>query len=150
MRKINYILSFLITILVTTHAYATNIEQQEANKKTVTSFYDAAINQKDFNEASKYLGDKYIQHNPTAADGAEGLKAFIQFLRTNYPKAHSEIKQTFTDGDYVILHVHSIREPGTRGRAIFDLFRLENGKIVEHWDTVQDIPEVSANSNGMF
>jgi len=62
----------------------------------------------------------------------------------------SEIKRVFADGDYVILHVHSIREPGTRGRAIFDLFKLENGKIVEHWDAVQDIPEKSANENGMF
>ena len=50
----------------------------------------------------------------------------------------------------MILHVHSVREPGTRGRAIIDLFRLENGKIVEHWDVVQDVPEKAANANGMF
>lgn len=80
----------------------------------------------------------------------EGLKGFIQFLRDKYPNAHSDIKCVFAEGDYVILHVHSIREPGTRGRAIFDLFKLENGKIVEHWDTVQDIPEKSGNTNGMF
>ena len=133
--------------------YATNYKQhkqQEINKQNVIEFYDIAINQKDFDAASKYLGSRYTQHNPTAADGPEGLKAFIQFLRENYPDAHSEIKRVFADDDYVILHVHSIREPGTRGRAIFDLFKLENGKIVEHWDTVQDIPEQSANPNGMF
>ncbi|MDR3491880.1 MAG: nuclear transport factor 2 family protein, partial [Gammaproteobacteria bacterium] len=85
-----------------------------------------------------------------AADGAEGLKSFIQFLRDHYPNAHSEIKRVFSDGEYVILHVHSIREPGTLGRAVFDLFRLEKGKIVEHWDAAQDIPEKSANPTGIF
>ena len=53
-------------------------------------------------------------------------------------------------GDNVILHVHSVREKDTRGRAIVDIFRLENGKIVEHWDVVQEIPEKAANTNGMF
>ena len=131
-------------------SYAQDISQQDLNKQLVKEFYNAAINQKDFAAASAYLGNRYIQHNPTAADGAEGLKNFIQLLRDKYPAAHSEITATFADGDYVILHVHSVREPGTRGRAIFDLFRLDNGKIVEHWDAVQDIPETSANANGMF
>ncbi|ERH41856.1 hypothetical protein N750_15970 [Legionella pneumophila str. Leg01/53] len=58
--------------------------------------------------------------------------------------------KNFSEGDYVILHVHSIREPGTRGRAIFDLFKLEDGKIIEHWDAIQDIPVKSANPNSMF
>lgn len=131
-------------------AYAFNDSQLEINKQSVVEFYDKVINQKNFEAASKYLGSRYTQHNPTAADGPEGLKTFIQFLRDNYPDAHSEIKRVFAEGDYVTLHVHSIREPGTRGRAIFDLFKLENGKIVEHWDTIQDIPEKSANKNGMF
>ncbi len=65
-------------------------------------------------------------------------------------RRRSEIKRSFVDGDYVILHVHAIREPGTRGNAIVDIFRLENGKIVEHWDAVQPIPENSANNNTMF
>lgn len=131
-------------------SYGFNYNQLEINKQYVLEFYEKAINQKDFDAAAKYLGSRYTQHNPTAADGPDGLKAFIQFLRDNYPNAHSEIKRVFAEGDYVILHVHSIREPGTRGRAIFDLFKLENGKIVEHWDAVQDIPEQSANPNGMF
>ena len=121
-----------------------------ANKKNVVEFYEKAINQKDFDAASKYLGPRYIQHNPFAADGAEGLKGFLGFLRDKFPKSKSEIKRVFADGDFVILHVHAVREPGTRGRAIIDIFRLENGKIVEHWDVAQDIPEKPANANGMF
>jgi predicted SnoaL-like aldol condensation-catalyzing enzyme len=120
------------------------------NKKTVVDFYEKAINQKDFDAASKHLGSRYIQHNPTAPDGKEGLKGFIGFLRSKFPNAKSEIKRVFAEGDYVILHVHAVREPGTRGRAIIDIFRLENGKIVEHWDVAQDIPEKPANANGMF
>ena len=150
MKKIISLLFVFILMLVATHCYAISDAQLEANKKNVVAFYNAAINEKNFKKASVYLGSRYTQHNPTAANGPEGLKKFIQFLQDNYPNAHSEIKQIFAEGDYVILHVHSIREPGTRGRAIFDLFKLENGKIVEHWDVVQDIPETSANSNGMF
>jgi predicted SnoaL-like aldol condensation-catalyzing enzyme len=125
-------------------------QQSEVNKRNVIEFYDLAINKKDFAAASKYLGPRYIQHNPTAPDGAEGLKGFIEFLRAKFPESRSEVKRAFVDGDYVILHVHSVREPGTRGRAIVDIFRLENGKVVEHWDVIQDIPEKTANANGMF
>jgi predicted SnoaL-like aldol condensation-catalyzing enzyme len=122
----------------------------EANKKIVQAFYNYLINKKDFKSASKYIGNRYIQHNPLVAEGPEGLKAFVDFLKSDYPDARSEIKRIFADGDYVIIHIHSVRIPNTRGRAIFDLFRLENGKIVEHWDAIQEIPESSANANGMF
>jgi predicted SnoaL-like aldol condensation-catalyzing enzyme len=124
--------------------------QEQANKKAVIEFYNKALNDKDFAAASKYLGNRYTQHNPTATDGPEGLKGFIQFLRDKFPQSHSDIVQAFADGDYVILHVRSIRSPGTSGRAIFDLFKLEHGKVVEHWDAVQGIPASSANANGMF
>jgi predicted SnoaL-like aldol condensation-catalyzing enzyme len=124
--------------------------QQEANKKIVVDFYDKALNQKDFEAASKYLGARYTQHNPNAPDGPEGLKTFLQFLKEKFPNSHSEIKRVFADGDFVIVHVHAVREPGTRGNAIVDIFKLENGKVVEHWDVVQPIPKKAANINGMF
>lgn len=122
----------------------------EANKKVVIDFYDKALNQKDFDAASQYFGPHYIQHNPGAPDGIEGFKAFIALRKEKFPNARSDIKRAFADGDFVILHVHSVREPGDRGVAIVDIFRLENGKVVEHWDVVQPIPEKPANTNGMF
>ncbi|HEY2337714.1 MAG TPA: ester cyclase [Burkholderiales bacterium] len=131
-------------------ATAVHAQSLEANKKAVVEFYNLALNEKNFDAASKYIGGRYTQHNPLAADGAEGLKAFIGFLRDKFPQSRSEIKRTFAEGDYVILHVHSVREPGARGRAIVDIFKLENGKVVEHWDVVQDVPDKAANSNGMF
>jgi predicted SnoaL-like aldol condensation-catalyzing enzyme len=135
--------------LVTPGAAGTTVEEQ-ANKEAVLEFYHKALNQKDFAAAAKYLGPRYIQHNPNAADGIEGFKKFIEFRREKFPDAKSEIKRAFVDGDFVILHVHSIRAPGERGVAIVDIFRLENGKVVEHWDVVQPIPETAANDNTMF
>lgn len=132
-------------------ALAADAKQMEANKKNVVEFYNAVLNDKDFEKASKYVGATYIQHNPIGADGLDGIKGFINFLKEKFPQNKSEIKRIFADGNYVIVHVHAVREPGTRGNAIFDLFRLDdNGKIVEHWDAVQPIPEKSLNNNTMF
>jgi len=122
----------------------------EENKRIATEFYDAAINRKDFETASQYLGSQYTQHNPTAADGAEGLRGFIDFLKARYPEQRGEIKRVIAEGDLVVLHVHSTRGDGTPGRAIVDIFRVDEGKVVEHWDVIQDIPAEPANSNGMF
>jgi predicted SnoaL-like aldol condensation-catalyzing enzyme len=122
----------------------------EANKKAAVAFYDAAINRKDYAAAVAYLGPQYKQHNPTAADGAEGLKSFIEFLKSRFPNQKGEVKSVIAEGDKVVLHVHSTRGDGTPGRAIVDIFRLENGKIVEHWDVVQPVPEKPANNNGVF
>ncbi|CAN0645125.1 nuclear transport factor 2 family protein [Burkholderia cepacia] len=124
--------------------------QQEANRRTVLEFYEKGLNEKDADGALAYVGDRYVQHNPNAADVRDGFRQFVAFLRDKYPRSHSEIKRSFVDGDYVILHVHAVREPGTRGSAIMDIFRLENGKIVEHWDVNQPVPEQAANGNTMF
>ncbi|PWE79912.1 polyketide cyclase [Bradyrhizobium sp. SUTN9-2] len=124
--------------------------QEEANRQTVLAFYEKGLNQKDADAALAYVGNRYVQHNPTAPDGPEGFRKFISFLREKFPNSRSEIKRSFAEGDFVILHVHSVREPGTRGRAIVDIFKLENGKIVEHWDVIQEIPENPANGNTMF
>jgi predicted SnoaL-like aldol condensation-catalyzing enzyme len=126
--------------------------QEQANIKAVLELYEKALNQHDFEGSTQYLGPRYIQHNPFAEDGAEGLRKFIEFRKQKFPQAKSIIKRAFADGDYVILHVHSVREPGSRGVAIVDIYRMENGKVVEHWDVIQDVPEEAKtkNGNGMF
>jgi predicted SnoaL-like aldol condensation-catalyzing enzyme len=146
-------LRFLVAVAIIAFApaaFAADASQMDANKKVIVQFYDAAINQKDFEAASKFIGPRYVQHNPRAADGLEGLKGFLALLREKFPDYHSEIKRVFADGDYVILHVHNVPTPSSRGNAIVDIFKLENGKVVEHWDVRQEIPEQAANSNTMF
>jgi len=133
--------------LLTVPAFAADLE---ANKKIVVDFYNKGLNDKDFDAASKYFGPRYVQHNPGAANGPEGFKRLVGFLKEKFPTSRNEIKRVIAEGDLVVLHVHSKRSPEDRGRAIVDIFKVENGKIVEHWDVVQDVPEKSANTNTMF
>jgi len=135
------------------HSAAAADEKEERNKKIVIDFYDKAINQKDFAAASVHLGTKYIQHNPLAADGPEGLKAFLVFAKENLKTYHTEFKRVLADGDFVIVHAWARAnpdDPADRGTAVMDIFRLEGDKVVEHWDVGQPIPEKAANQNGMF
>jgi predicted SnoaL-like aldol condensation-catalyzing enzyme len=122
-------------------------------RDTVLAFYEAALNDKDVEKAGLYLGDVYLQHNPHVPDGPEGLFRFIRFRRDNYPDARNEVKRVIADGDLVALHVHSVVVPGTPGRAIVDIFRVAEGKVVEHWDVIQEIPMElfpPLNDNGLF
>jgi predicted SnoaL-like aldol condensation-catalyzing enzyme len=123
---------------------------EEANKRTVLAFYEAGLNQKNADAAAQHIGSHYTQHNPNAADGIEGFRNFVKGLKRQTPLSRSEIKRVFADGDYVVLHVHKIAEPGSRGNAIVDIFRLDEGKIVEHWDVTQAIPNQTASGNSMF
>jgi predicted SnoaL-like aldol condensation-catalyzing enzyme len=123
---------------------------EAANKEIVIAFYDAAINEKDFEKASQYLGDVYIQHNPLAQDGPEGLQAFLVFAKANVPDFTVEFKRVFADGDFVIVHGHAKANAEDRGSAVMDIFRVEDGLVVEHWDVIQQIPETAMNDNTMF
>jgi predicted SnoaL-like aldol condensation-catalyzing enzyme len=123
---------------------------RESNKRTVLAFYDAALKHSDFDAAAVHFGPRYIQHNPMIKDGIDGFRSFLHDLKEQFPGLRSDIKRVFADGDFVILHVHAKREPNELGLAIVDIFRLENGKIVEHWDVRQPLTETSANANGMF
>ena len=125
--------------------------QLEENKRIVSEWNDLAINQRKPEEAvAKYLGLNYRQHNPGAGDGAEPFIETVKRFAQNFPDFRMESKRMVAEGDYVVLHSHLILKPGHRGTAIVDIFRLENGRIVEHWDVVQEVPETSANNNTMF
>ena len=123
----------------------------ESNKAAVREFYDLAFNQKKPADAvAKHLGAIYRQHNPGAADGAEAFVAFVTGFTQAYPNLRVDFKRFLAGGDLVAVHSHFVREPGDRGLAVMDFFRLEDSKIVEHWDAIQEVPAEAANSNTMF
>lgn len=125
--------------------------QLRSNKQTVREYTDLAFNQRKPEEAvAKYIGGYYRQHNPQAGDGAEPFVGFVKWFAQTYPSFRIDLKRIIAEGDLVVTHSHLVREPGDRGRAVVDIFRLENGKVVEHWDVVQEVPESSANNNTMF
>lgn len=126
-------------------------DRLKTNKEMVRAFYDLAFNLKKPEEAvAKYLGPYYRQHNPMAPDGPDAFIGFVREFTKAFPSLKVDFKREIAEGDLVALHSHMVRSPGDRGMAVVDLFRLENGKIVEHWDVLQEIPEKSANVNGMF
>lgn len=127
-----------------------DMAREEENIRIATEFYDLLLNQKDWERGSRLIGNRYVQHNPNAPDGIEGLKAHIDMLARDFPQNRGEIKRAFSRGDLVALHIHSKRSPEVRGNAIVDMFRIEDGKVVEHWDVVQAIPEQPQNANTMF
>ena len=122
----------------------------ENNKKTILEFNDKGVNQKDFTVVSAYLDPAFKHHNPARSGGIEGIKAFLDMLREKHPNARFEVKRVFADGDYVIAHVHAMLDPGAKGTSIVDIYKLGIGRIVEHWDVRQDIPDNVTDLSGLF
>ena len=127
----------------------TNRDQTEANRALVLEFYQKVLIEGQVSLASEYLGDYYHQHNPQIADGLEGFTAFFKHIQDNQiPFRLTTTHRSIAEGNFVLLH--SEGQIDETPHAFFDLFRVENGKIVEHWDVVQAVPEKMAHDNGMF
>jgi NADPH:quinone reductase-like Zn-dependent oxidoreductase/predicted SnoaL-like aldol condensation-catalyzing enzyme len=120
------------------------------HKKLVTAFVDELLVRKDLAAIDTYVDTEYHEHNPNIPDGAAGLKAGLGFYFEQFPQLSVTPKRVIAQGDLVAVHSHYIDTPGERGRAVIDLFRVRDGKIVEHWDASQDVPETAANDNTMF
>lgn len=132
--------------------------QLDRNKETVIAYYTTAFNDGEPEQAVEdYVGvdefgqKLYTQHNPVAADGPQAFIDFVNFFKDIFPDMNIDIVRAIAECDLVMTHGHLTLFPGDLGSAAADIFRLDNtGRIVEHWDVVQDVPAESANDNGMF
>ena len=121
------------------------------NKQNAIAFYKIAYEGEPRKAAELYVGNEYIQHNPSVADG---IKAFIEYferLGKEYPNKSIEFVRAISEGDLVALHTRQIWPSIKKEYVTMDFFRFDvNGKIVEHWDAIQQIPETTANGNTMY
>ncbi|AXX97672.1 nuclear transport factor 2 family protein [Profundibacter amoris] len=123
----------------------------DANKANAQAFYDLMFNKCQPRQAiEKYAGDVYIQHNPHVADGKDAFITYFEQMAQEYPGKSVHFKRAIAEGNYVVLHCHQIW-PNSDDYAGIDIFRFDDaGKIVEHWDVLQIVPDTSKNDNGLF
>ena len=126
-------------------------ERVGETKRIVLDFFDLAFVRREPDlAAERYLGSTYTQHNPTAPDGAEAFPQLIGGLFAQAPDASFHLKRAVAEGDLVVLHYNMQLFAGDLGHAVVDIFRVEDGRIVEHWDVMQPVPAEASNPNGMF
>ncbi|PTO55147.1 hypothetical protein CWN94_07100 [Vibrio splendidus] len=124
--------------------------QLRQNKDNAIAFYRTAYMGKPAKAVELYVGDDYIQHNPVVADGKQGFIDYFEEMSRDYPKKDIEFLRVIAEGDQVALHTRQTWPAGEE-YVTMDFFRFDsNGKIVEHWDSIQVVPKESANNNSMF
>ncbi|MEV0536795.1 nuclear transport factor 2 family protein [Kitasatospora sp. NPDC050463] len=122
----------------------------QANQELVTKAFDELMVRKDLTALDRYWDPGYLQHNPQMRNGVAAAKVGLGGYFASAPQLTVTPERIIAEGDLVAVHSHYVNYPGDRGLAILDLFRVRNGKIVEHWDITQAVPETSANGKGMF
>jgi predicted SnoaL-like aldol condensation-catalyzing enzyme len=127
------------------------MQNQKNNKQNAMAFYELMFNQNQPEKAiQEYVGDSYTQHNPHVEDGKEGFIRYFKRMQKDYPEKRVFFKKVIAEGDKVVLHCHQVW-PDDLEYAGIDIFRFDDhGKIVEHWDVLQVIPDKMAHGNGMF
>jgi len=122
----------------------------DKNKNNAISFYKMAYEGNPRKAVELYVGSKYIQHNPLVSDGIEPFIEYFSRMAKEFPEKSIEFVRAIAEGDLVSLHTHQIW-PNNEEYTTMDFFRFDkNGKIVEHWDSIQKIPKESANNNTMY
>ena len=122
----------------------------ERNRENAIAFYRTAYLGNPAEAVDRYLGDVYIQHNPEVGDGKEAFIEYFERMAIKYPGKRVTFKRAIAEENYVVLHCHQ-EWPGDQFYAGIDIFRFDDsGKIVEHWDVLQEVPENSKNNNTMF
>ncbi len=121
----------------------------QQNKESAIAFYRMAYLGNPQQAVDQYVGDHYIQHNPDVADGKEGFIQYFQRMQSEYPDKSIEFVRCIAEGDLVALHTLQTW-PGNDQYVTMDFFRFDDqGKIVEHWDAIQQVPKQMAHDNGM-
>lgn len=124
--------------------------QSEQNKQNAIAFYRMAFNGDPRKAVEHYLGDDYRQHNPLVKNGKEGFITYFERMATEYPDKSVEFVRAVSEGELVALHTHQVW-PGEEEYVTMDFFRFDGqGKIVEHWDSIQQIPDHAENENTMY
>jgi len=125
-------------------------EQEQRNLELVRSMYEKVLFALDADAVDDHIAQEYIQHSSLAEPGIDGLKSWLRRSRVDSPEVRQTLHHLFADGDHVFGHTHVVRWPGDRGFAVMDLYRIEDGRIKEHWDVLQEIPEEPVNPTPMF
>ena len=122
----------------------------EANKRNAIEFYRTAYLGNPNKAVEDYVGTEYIQHNPEVANGKQGFIEYFEEMGRDYPDKSIEFPRVIAEGDLVALHSHQTW-PGNVEYVTMDFFRFKKkGKIVEHWDSIQEIPKETKNGNSMY
>ena len=122
----------------------------ESNKQNAINFYRMAYLGEPARAAELYLGDEYIQHNPMVGDGTQPFIDYFEKMAREYPGKSIEFLRAIGEDNLVALHTHQVW-PGDEHYVTMDFFRFDNnGKIVEHWDAIQLVPDEASNENTMF